>query len=141
MALAVTNGLNMSPSRTVDADVVVPSHLFPKDEWAARTLRIKLHKVWNDYLTPHTNHHSRTPWPDVVPIAGEAIIPTRSLRSSRLAGLEWSMVIEEGPSRRPSVCGGSSPIVCRITQRREMSRRRIKRVNSPPICISDTSVR
>ena len=30
---------------TVDADVVVPSKLFPKEEYAARTIRPKLQKL------------------------------------------------------------------------------------------------
>lgn len=40
------------PFACVDADVVVPSKYFPKEEWAARTLRPKLQKVLPIYLQP-----------------------------------------------------------------------------------------
>src|SRR5271166_2891431 len=40
------------PFHVVDADVVVPTALFPKEEFAARTLRPKIHRVWQDYLKP-----------------------------------------------------------------------------------------
>ncbi|WP_231749443.1 deoxyribodipyrimidine photo-lyase [Tautonia plasticadhaerens] len=40
------------PFRCVDGDVVVPMSLFPKQEYAARTIRAKIHKVWGDYLKP-----------------------------------------------------------------------------------------
>ena len=43
------------PIRLVDADVVVPTSLFPKEEFAARTLRPKIHRVWDEYLKPITN--------------------------------------------------------------------------------------
>ena len=37
---------------TIDADTVVPSALFPKEEFAARTLRPKIHRVLDRYLAP-----------------------------------------------------------------------------------------
>jgi deoxyribodipyrimidine photo-lyase len=40
------------PFACVDADVVVPSKLFPKEEWAARTLRPKLLRLLPTYLQP-----------------------------------------------------------------------------------------
>jgi len=39
------------PMLAVDADVVVPSSLFPKEEWAPRTIRPKIGRVLDDYLT------------------------------------------------------------------------------------------
>jgi deoxyribodipyrimidine photo-lyase len=63
------------PLRFVDADVVVPTSLFPKEEYAARTIRPKIHKLWNEYLKPIPDLNSTHPWPDVRPIQGEAIDP------------------------------------------------------------------
>ncbi len=40
------------PFVTVDADVVIPSALFPKQEWAARTLRPKHHRLREAWLVP-----------------------------------------------------------------------------------------
>ncbi len=40
------------PFITVDADVIVPTQLLPKEEYAARTIRPKIHRVWDEYLTP-----------------------------------------------------------------------------------------
>jgi deoxyribodipyrimidine photo-lyase len=40
------------PFACVDADVVVPGKLFPKEEWAARTLRPKLLRFLPIYLQP-----------------------------------------------------------------------------------------
>ncbi len=40
------------PFACVDADVVVPSKFFPKEEWAARTLRPKIQKLIPTYLQP-----------------------------------------------------------------------------------------
>lgn len=40
------------PFACVDADVVVPSKFFPKEEWAARTLRPKIQRLIPTYLQP-----------------------------------------------------------------------------------------
>ena len=42
----------MVPFACVDADVVVPSKFFPKEEWAARTLRPKIQRLLPIYLQP-----------------------------------------------------------------------------------------
>ena len=47
------------PFYLVDADVVVPTSLFPKEEFAARTLRPKIHRVWDEYLKPLPNLKAR----------------------------------------------------------------------------------
>ncbi len=60
------------PFHLVDADVVVPSALFPKEEFAARTLRPKMHRVWHDYLKPLPSPHASIAWDGLLP-AGEAI--------------------------------------------------------------------
>src|SRR5262249_42701917 len=43
------------PFYLVDTDVVVPSAHFPKEESGARTLRPKIHRLWEQYLKPITN--------------------------------------------------------------------------------------
>ncbi|HVB24813.1 MAG TPA: deoxyribodipyrimidine photo-lyase [Ktedonobacteraceae bacterium] len=48
---AVKNQLAL-PFACVDADVVVPTRCFLKEEWAARTLRPKLHHLLPTYLQP-----------------------------------------------------------------------------------------
>lgn len=48
---AVANALAL-PLLVVDADTVVPSALFPTEEWAPRTIRPKLHRVLADHLRP-----------------------------------------------------------------------------------------
>jgi deoxyribodipyrimidine photo-lyase len=40
------------PFVCVDADVLIPTHHFPKEEWAARTLRPKVHRLLPTYLQP-----------------------------------------------------------------------------------------
>lgn len=50
------------PFATVDADVLVPSRLFPKAEWAARTLRPKYRRELGAWLTPPATTKVRTPW-------------------------------------------------------------------------------
>jgi deoxyribodipyrimidine photo-lyase len=60
------------PFHLVDADVVVPASLFPKQEFAARTLRPKIHRVWEEYLKPLPSPHARVAWSGSRP-AGEAI--------------------------------------------------------------------
>jgi deoxyribodipyrimidine photo-lyase len=67
------------PFRCVDADVVVPSCLFPKEEFAARTLRPKMHRVWDDYLRPLTSPKARVAWnagsiPEGEPIEADSLM-------------------------------------------------------------------
>lgn len=60
------------PLRFVDSDVVVPSSLFPNEEYAARTLRPKIHRVLGDYLKPIPNPAARIPFTGPLP-AGPAL--------------------------------------------------------------------
>lgn len=67
------------PFRCVDADVVVPSSLFPKEEFAARTIRPKIHRVWDEYLRPITNPKASVAWepesiPNGLPIEPDALM-------------------------------------------------------------------
>lgn len=47
------------PLVTVDASTVVPMREFPKREFAARTIRPKIHRVLEDYLRPGTSPEAR----------------------------------------------------------------------------------
>ncbi len=47
---------------TVDADVVVPSRLFGKEHYAARTIRPKIHQQLARFLTRESNPHVRVRW-------------------------------------------------------------------------------
>lgn len=74
------------PFACVDADVVVPSKLFPREEYAARTLRPKIHKVLDAYLVASTNpsaehRHETTDLPQ-----GEPIEPDRLLAALKVGG-------------------------------------------------------
>jgi deoxyribodipyrimidine photo-lyase len=62
------------PFYLVDADVVVPTSLFPKEEFAARTIRPKIHRVWEEFLRPLPSPAARTGWTQAYP-AGLTIDP------------------------------------------------------------------
>ncbi len=49
------------PFACVDADVVVPSKFFPKEEWAARTIRPKLQRLLPTYLQPIVDLETQHP--------------------------------------------------------------------------------
>jgi deoxyribodipyrimidine photo-lyase len=73
------------PFYLVDSDVVVPTSLFPGEEYAARTLRPKIHRVWDQYLRPVRNPSSAVPWTGPIP-PGEPIDPDALLGKLGLAG-------------------------------------------------------
>ncbi len=73
------------PFYLVDADVVVPTSLFPREEFAARTIRPKIHKVWNDYLKPLQSPRAEFAWKGERP-DGEKVDPTTLVTSLRVAG-------------------------------------------------------
>lgn len=52
------------PFWTVDADVVVPSRFFEKEEYAARTIRPKINRLLPAFLTPPANPKARHRWAD-----------------------------------------------------------------------------
>jgi deoxyribodipyrimidine photo-lyase len=49
------------PLLFVDGDVVFPTSLFPREEYAARTLRPKIHRIWDQYLEPISNPKASVP--------------------------------------------------------------------------------
>jgi deoxyribodipyrimidine photo-lyase len=57
----VANQLRL-PFWTVDADVIVPSKLLLKEQFAARTIRPRLHALLPQFLVPHTVLKARVPW-------------------------------------------------------------------------------
>jgi deoxyribodipyrimidine photo-lyase len=50
------------PLWTVDADVIVPTKLFEKEEYAARTLRPKLHRLLDIFFQPLENPKAQYPF-------------------------------------------------------------------------------
>jgi deoxyribodipyrimidine photo-lyase len=50
------------PLWTVDADVIVPSKLLGKEQYAARTIRPRLRALLDEFLVPLSNPMARTPW-------------------------------------------------------------------------------
>ena len=50
------------PLWTVDADVIVPSKLLEKAQYAARTIRPRLHKRLDEFLVPFKNPKARIAW-------------------------------------------------------------------------------
>ncbi len=64
------------PFYTVDADVIVPTKFFVKEEYAARTLRPKLHKLLPQFLVPGSNPVAHCPWqPKAKPRSTTAVDP------------------------------------------------------------------
>lgn len=74
------------PLRFVDADVVVPSSLFPKLEFAARTIRPKLHRLLGEYFQPVANPRARVAWAGDHP-HGEVIEPDHLIRKLKVGGV------------------------------------------------------
>ena len=93
----VAAGLNV-PFIVVDADVVVPSALFPKEEFAARTIRPKIHRVWNDFLLPIPNPRARHAMAAEAVPGGEAIDPDGLLESLHVGGVGEVAGYRGGPA-------------------------------------------
>ena len=83
------------PFACVDADVVVPSKYFPKEEWAARTLRPKLQRILPTYLQPIVDIETEHPLQQAPVAAGETQNPL-----SYLASLEIDRTVEPSPQFR-----------------------------------------
>jgi deoxyribodipyrimidine photo-lyase len=74
------------PFYAVDADVVVPSSLFPKQEYAARTLRPKIHRVWDEYLKPLPSPIARVCWTEPPP-EGAPVEPDTLMARLKVGGV------------------------------------------------------
>ncbi len=92
------------PFRLVDADVVVPTSLFPKQEYAARTIRPKIHRVLHEYLKPLPTPKARMAWSDDAVPPGEVIDPDDLLARLKVGG------VAEVPDYR----GGTSEALRRL---------------------------
>ncbi len=67
------------PLWTVDADVIVPTTLFVKEEYAARTIRPKIHRLLDVFFQPLDNPKARYPFkrrPKSQPIDERRILET-----------------------------------------------------------------
>ncbi len=74
------------PFYLVDADVVVPTSHFPSLEYAARTIRPKIHRLLPEYLKPLPNPDARIPW-NSPPIPGEPVEPASLLEKLKVGGI------------------------------------------------------
>ncbi len=72
-----------APFYLVDGDVVVPSSQFPHEEYAARTLRPKIHRLRDDYLLHIPNPKAHVPWVGPTP-RGVTIDPSALLEELKV---------------------------------------------------------
>jgi len=89
-----------APLWTVDADVVVPTKLYAKEEYAARTLRPKIHRVIDVFLQPSSN-----------PIATNRL-PQRQVPVSQsidIASLLETLPLDRSVSPVARIRGGAGP--------------------------------
>lgn len=86
------------PLVLVDADVVVPSILFPKEEFAARTIRPKILRVRDEYLRPIPNPRARHAIAEADRPLGLAIEPDRLLVDLRVGGVAEVAGYRGGPA-------------------------------------------
>jgi deoxyribodipyrimidine photo-lyase len=73
------------PLLFVDGDVVVPTSLFPNEEHAARTIRPKIHRIWDQYLEPIPNPKATVRMAGKHP-RGETVEPNRLMKKLRVGG-------------------------------------------------------
>ncbi|MGE0887433.1 MAG: deoxyribodipyrimidine photo-lyase [Blastocatellales bacterium] len=93
-----------TPLWTVDADVIVPSKFFEKEEYAARTIRPKIHRLLPVFFAPLENPNAKFVWneadlPKSVPLEEDKILnqlplddsaqPVKQFRGGTSAGLGW----------------------------------------------------
>ncbi len=95
----------------VDADVVVPSSYFPREEYAARTLRPKVHRLWDEYLQPIPDPKAAVPYPSGRLPIGEPIDADALLEKLGV----------EGIGEAPDYLGGTAEAMRRL--RRFLSER------------------
>ncbi|MDB5351677.1 MAG: phr [Planctomycetota bacterium] len=93
----VAEGLSV-PFVLVDADVVVPSAHFPKEEFAARTIRPKIHKVLDLYMQRTGNPRAHIALPPAEIPVGEGIEPDALLNSLHVGGVGEVADYRGGPA-------------------------------------------
>jgi deoxyribodipyrimidine photo-lyase len=64
-----------APLWSVDADVIVPSKLIEKEQFAARTIRPWIQRLIKEFLRPVGNHAPRKPWTENRRINSVAVSP------------------------------------------------------------------
>jgi deoxyribodipyrimidine photo-lyase len=88
-----------APFWTVDADVIVPTALFERQEYAARTLRPRLRRHLRRFLLPTGNPRVRVRWrPGTAP-------SSESIRPEALLG---SLPLDRSAPRVPDARGGTA---------------------------------
>lgn len=96
------------PLVTVDADVVVPTRLMPKEEWAARTIRPRIARHLERFLVPGDAPHCRVPWPaGAEPVSD----PTDD---AALAALLGRMPLDRSAAPVPGTRGGTAAGLARL---------------------------
>ena len=85
------------PFWTVDADVIVPSRLLQKEQYAARTIRPRIHAQLSTFLHPIRRHVPRRAWTE-----------PRALQSARPdLNLLDGFLVDRSVSPVATFCGGS----------------------------------
>lgn len=80
------------PLWTVDADVIVPSRLLLKEQFAARTMRPRIHKLLPDFLHPPREQNARHAW--------TGTLASRVVDSQFLDGFRMDRTVAPVPGRR-----------------------------------------
>jgi deoxyribodipyrimidine photo-lyase len=86
------------PMLSVDADVIVPSAILQREQYAARTIRPRIHAHLDRFLTPIGNRTPRVPWRDHPKL--KSLTPDRALLSK--------LPIDRSVARIPWLCGGTT---------------------------------
>lgn len=94
------------PFWTVDADVIVPSRVFGKEHYAARTIRPKIHQWLPEFLTPISNPRVKIAWKMPPHLQSLAVAPT----------LLDEFPVDRSVAAVPSLVGGAE--VARVVLRR-----------------------
>jgi deoxyribodipyrimidine photo-lyase len=88
----------MIPFLCVDGDVVVPISHFSSEEYAARTIRPKIHRLWDRYLKATPNPRANHSWREVDLPRGERIDPDRLMEKLRVGGVDEVADYRGGPT-------------------------------------------
>ena len=130
------------PFHLVDADVVVPTSLFPKEEFAARTLRPKIHRVWDEYLKPLPSpERSSSPGTDRAP-PGEAIDADALMAKLKVGGVSRGRRLSRRHARgREAAAAVRARAAGPLCHAIATSRLPTRPPSCRPTCISATSAR
>ncbi len=96
------------PLVTVDADVIVPTAQFTKEEYAARTIRPKIHRLLPTFLKPLENLSALQSWQ---PLGARLDSLNRPIDAE---GLLRNLPLDRSVSIAPNVKGGSSEALKRL---------------------------